>query len=54
MSVSEAITSIAGALEAGGLSDIGESQALKLRLSEQYLEVVSEIFEKTNVLMIPD
>lgn len=37
----------------GGLED-GESAALKLRLSEQYLEVVSDIFAKANVLMIPD
>ena len=52
-SVSKAIDSIANALVDGGIKD-GESAALKLRLSEQYLEVVSEIFQKTNVLMIPE
>lgn len=52
-SVSAAIDSIASALTLGGIEE-GESAALKLRLSEQYLEVVSEIFSKTNVLMIPE
>ena len=35
-------------------SAAGGGNALRLRLSEQYIEAVDEILKESNVLMVPD
>lgn len=49
-SLCEALENISAAINSG---DALDSSALKLRLSEQYVEALSEILRKSNVVMIP-
>jgi regulator of protease activity HflC (stomatin/prohibitin superfamily) len=49
-SLSQALGSISGQIRH---KDGQESDALKLRLSEQYIEALSEILNESNVIMVP-
>ena len=50
-SLCESLRSIGDTIEASKVG--GDSKALRLRLSEQYLEALSEILQESNVLMTP-
>ena len=49
-SLCESLESISKSIQ---LNDGKGGQALKLRLSEQYMETLSEVYRKTSVLMVP-
>ena len=51
LSLCESLQSIADSIQR---NEGRGGQALKLRLSEQYLETVADIYEKSNVLMTPE
>lgn len=50
-SLTEALDNISSALQVGELGD--SSEALNLRLSEQYLETLTAILHRSSVLMVP-
>ena len=49
-SLCESLDSISSAIN---MNEGSGGQALKLRLSEQYMETLNDIYKKANVLMIP-
>ena len=52
-SLCESLGSIADALNTSNVGGAAESKALNLRLTEQYLEALSEILGKSSVLLTP-
>ena len=54
MSLCKSISNIADALNTSNVGGAEQSKALNLRLTEQYLDAMNTIYEKTSVLMLPE
>ena len=52
-SLCEALNNISFALQQSKIGDAEESMALNLRLTEQYMEALEHILNKSSTLMIP-
>ena len=52
-SLCESLKNIAEALKASKENDPSQSEALNLRLTEQYLDAMREILSKSSILMTP-